>query len=54
MDTIIDVTIIAMGEFENKIEGLKNGADDYLSKPFEPEELYLRIQNLLNLYFEIS
>ena len=45
------ILLTAMGEFENKIEGLKNGADDYLSKPFEPEELYLRIQNLLNLYF---
>ena len=39
-----------MGESENRIEGLKYGADDYLSKPFEPEELYLRIKNLLNLY----
>ena len=34
-----------MGETENKIEGLKIGADDYVSKPFEPEELYLRIKN---------
>ncbi len=29
---------------------MKTGADDYLSKPFEPEELFLRINNLLNLY----
>ena len=44
------ILLTAMSESENKIEGLKTGADDYLSKPFEPEELYLRIQKLLNLY----
>jgi len=44
------VMLTAMGEDINKIEGLKIGADDYVSKPFEPEELYLRILNLLNLY----
>lgn len=30
-----------------KIEGLQMGADDYLTKPFNPEELRLRIQNIL-------
>jgi DNA-binding response OmpR family regulator len=30
-----------------RIEGLKAGADDYLTKPFHPEELQLRIQALL-------
>ena len=44
------IMLTAMGEDINKIEGLKIGADDYVSKPFEPEELYLRILNLLNLY----
>ena len=44
------IMLTAMGEDINKIEGLKIGADDYVSKPFEPEELYLRIKNLLNLY----
>ena len=43
-----------MGEDINRIEGLKTGADDYLSKPFEPEELYLRISNLLNLYQTVN
>lgn len=44
------ILLTAMGESENKIEGLKTGADDYVSKPFEPEELYLRISKLLNLF----
>ena len=48
------ILLTAMGAPENKIEGLKIGADDYLAKPFEPEELYLRIQKLLNLFSDIN
>ena len=44
------IMLTALGESENRIQGLEYGADDYLSKPFEPEELYLRIKKLLNLY----
>ena len=51
---ILVILLTAMGEPENKIEGLKIGADDYLAKPFEPEELYLRIQKLLNLFSDIN
>ena len=32
---------------DSRIEGLQIGADDYLSKPFEPRELSLRIANIL-------
>ena len=33
---------------EDKIIGLKLGADDYIAKPFEVDELILRLQNILN------
>lgn len=39
--------LTARGLAEDRIEGLERGADDYLSKPFEPRELLLRVQNLL-------
>ena len=46
----IDVPILlltAMGEVEDRISGLESGADDYLTKPFEPRELLLRISTIL-------
>jgi two-component system phosphate regulon response regulator OmpR len=39
--------LTARDEKESRIEGLETGADDYLSKPFEPRELSLRIGNIL-------
>jgi two-component system phosphate regulon response regulator OmpR len=39
--------LTARGLPEDRIEGLRRGADDYLSKPFEPEELLLRIEAIL-------
>jgi len=47
----IDLPIIlltAKGETSERVMGLEFGADDYLSKPFEPKELLLRIKNILN------
>ena len=41
------IMLTAMGETEDRINGLETGADDYLPKPFEPKELVLRIKNIL-------
>ncbi len=41
------IMLTARGRLEEKIEGLELGADDYLSKPFSPKELMLRVRNLL-------
>jgi len=48
------IMLTAMGENNDKIDGLKRGTDDYISKPFEPEELFLRINNLLKLYENVN
>ncbi|OIQ33276.1 MAG: DNA-binding response regulator [Alphaproteobacteria bacterium MedPE-SWcel] len=39
--------LTARGETDDRIKGLEAGADDYLSKPFEPKELLLRINAIL-------
>jgi len=45
-----DIPIIILSSIENtkdKIELLKLGADDYMVKPFNPEELEIRVQKLI-------
>ena len=39
--------LTAMSEPEDRVNGLEQGADDYLAKPFEPRELVLRIRNII-------
>ena len=46
-DPVPALFLTARSETESRIEGLEAGADDYMSKPFEPRELVLRIQRIL-------
>lgn len=39
--------VTALGQTADRVQGLNEGADDYLTKPFEPEELVARMQALL-------
>lgn len=41
------VFVTAKNRKEDRIKGLQQGADDYITKPFEAEELVLRIRNIL-------
>ncbi|MFP3120290.1 response regulator [Rickettsia sp. R2] len=44
------VMLTALSEADDRIKGLEAGASDYITKPFEPRELLLRINNLINNY----
>jgi two-component system, OmpR family, phosphate regulon response regulator OmpR len=46
-NTVPILMLSARSDAADRILGLSNGSDDYLGKPFEPEELLLRLQNLL-------
>lgn len=47
-DSAVPILLLtAMGEVQDRINGLETGADDYLGKPFEPKELVLRINAIL-------
>ena len=48
------ILLTAKGEVENRIKGLELGADDYISKPFEPKELLLRIKNIISKNIKID
>ena len=45
--TIPIIMLTARGEEEDRIRGLKDGADDYVTKPFAPKELVARIEAVL-------
>lgn len=45
--TALILILSALGRAANRVEGLEKGADDYLPKPFEPEELRARLRALL-------
>jgi two-component system, OmpR family, phosphate regulon response regulator OmpR len=46
-DMIPVVLLTALGDTPDRIEGLQAGADDYLAKPFDPQELALRLHAIL-------
>ena len=48
--TLPIIMLTALSEPEDRIKGLEAGANDYITKPFEPRELLLRINNLINSY----
>lgn len=48
------IFLTAMGTLENKVKGLKLGADDYITKPFEIIELLARVENILRRYHKID
>ena len=43
------VMLTARADRDSRLEGLRTGADAYLAKPFHPEELDLRLENLIQL-----
>lgn len=44
------IFLTAMGTVNDKVKGLKAGADDYISKPFEIVELLARVESVLRRY----
>lgn len=54
---LMDIPIIlltALGEWEDKRSGFEHGADDYMTKPFIPEELLFRLQAVAKRYEKVA
>jgi AraC-like DNA-binding protein len=47
LETTPVVLLTAKAESDDRVDGLALGADDYLTKPFEPRELLARVENLI-------
>ncbi|WP_214707694.1 MULTISPECIES: response regulator transcription factor [unclassified Exiguobacterium] len=50
MTDIPVILLTALGEWEEKRSGFEHGADDYMTKPFIPEELLFRLQAVAKRY----
>jgi DNA-binding response OmpR family regulator len=48
------IALTARSSVEERIRGLQNGADDYVTKPFSPQEVILRIASVLNRHALVS
>ncbi len=48
------IFITAMGRTQDKVKGLKSGADDYITKPFEIVEMMARVESVLRRYRKID
>ncbi|TCI25525.1 response regulator transcription factor [Exiguobacterium sp. SH3S2] len=54
---LVDIPVIlltALGEWEDKRSGFEHGADDYMTKPFIPEELLFRLQAVAKRYEKVA
>ena len=48
------IMLTALGDVDDRINGLKSGAEDYIGKPFDPEELLVRIEKLITRFQKTS
>ena len=48
------IMLTALGDVDDRINGLESGAEDYMAKPFEPKELLVRIKKLITRFKKTS
>ena len=48
------IMLTALGDVDDRINGLESGAEDYMAKPFEPKELLVRIEKLITRFKKTS
>jgi AraC-like DNA-binding protein len=42
------ILLTARADFNSKMQGLETGADDFITKPFDPDEVMVRVKNLIS------